>query len=55
MKISLCYLVVLLACLFTPGRSDCQGECAACGLLVQQQQQLQLQQAFNTMVSAFAL
>uniref|UniRef100_H3DPB9 Prepronociceptin b n=1 Tax=Tetraodon nigroviridis TaxID=99883 RepID=H3DPB9_TETNG len=46
MKIPLWYLVVLLACLFTPGRSDCQGECAACGLLMQQQ----LQQAFNTMV-----
>lgn len=51
MKIPLWYLVVLLACLFTPGRSDCQGECAACGLLMQQQ----LQQAFNTMVSVFAL
>ncbi|XP_029705586.1 prepronociceptin b [Takifugu rubripes] len=46
MKIPLWYLVVLLACLFTPGRSDCQGECVACGLLMQQQ----LQQAFNTMV-----
>ena len=49
MKIPVWYLVVLLACLFTPGRSDCQGECVACGLLLQQQQQLQ--QAFNTMVS----
>ncbi|KAM8725161.1 prepronociceptin b isoform 1-T4 [Acanthopagrus schlegelii] len=47
MKIPVWYLVVLLACLFTPGRSDCQGECVACGLLLQQQQ---LQQAFNTMV-----
>ncbi|KAM9338922.1 prepronociceptin b [Symphorus nematophorus] len=47
MKIPLWYLVVLLACLFAPGRSDCQGECVACGLLLQQQQ---LQQAFNTMV-----
>ncbi|XP_047429861.1 prepronociceptin b [Mugil cephalus] len=47
MKIPLWCLVVLLACLFTPGRSDCQGECVACGLLLQQQQ---LQQAFNTMV-----
>ncbi|XP_038583072.1 prepronociceptin b [Micropterus salmoides] len=47
MKIPLWYLVVLLACLFTPGRSDCQGECLACDLLLQQQQQ---QQAFNTMV-----
>lgn len=47
MKIPLWYLLVLLACLFTPGRSDCQGECVACGLLLQQQQ---LQQAFNTMV-----
>ncbi|XP_056260790.1 proenkephalin-A-like [Seriola aureovittata] len=50
MKIPLWCLVVLLACLFTPGRSDCQGECVACGLLMQQQQQQQLQQAFNTMV-----
>uniref|UniRef100_UPI0037E85B61 prepronociceptin b n=1 Tax=Semicossyphus pulcher TaxID=241346 RepID=UPI0037E85B61 len=48
MKIPLWYLVVLLACLITTGRSDCQGECVACGLLMQQQQQLQ--QAFNTMV-----
>ncbi|CAJ1077206.1 prepronociceptin b [Xyrichtys novacula] len=48
MKIPLWFLVVLLASLFTPGRSDCQGECVACGLLLQQQQQLQ--QAFNTMV-----
>ncbi|XP_068199015.1 prepronociceptin b [Antennarius striatus] len=47
MKIPLWYLVVLLACLFTSGCSDCQGECVACGLLLQQQQ---LQQAFNTMV-----
>ncbi|XP_042360040.1 prepronociceptin b [Plectropomus leopardus] len=47
MKIPLWYLLVLLACLFTPGRSDCQEECVACGLLLQQQQ---LQQAFNTMV-----
>ncbi|XP_042247040.1 prepronociceptin b [Thunnus thynnus] len=47
MKIPLWCLVVLLACLSTPGRSDCQGECVACGLLLQQQQ---LQQAFNTMV-----
>lgn len=48
MKIPLWYLVVLLACLFTPGRSDCQGECVACSLLLQQQQ---LQRTFNTMVS----
>ncbi|KAM7395797.1 hypothetical protein PAMA_007200 [Pampus argenteus] len=47
MKIPVWCLVVLLACLSTPGRSDCQGECVACGLLLQQQQ---LQQAFNTMV-----
>ncbi|XP_071386952.1 prepronociceptin b [Centroberyx affinis] len=47
MKTPLWCLVVLLACLFTPGRSDCQRECVACGLLLQQQQ---LQQAFNTMV-----
>ncbi|XP_034555002.1 prepronociceptin b [Notolabrus celidotus] len=46
MKIPLWFLVVLLASLFTPGRSDCQGDCVACGLLLQQQQQ----QAFNTMV-----
>ncbi|KAM9840497.1 prepronociceptin b [Aulostomus maculatus] len=50
MKIPLWCLVVLLACLFTPGRSDCQGECVACGLLLQRQQQQQLHQAFNTMV-----
>ncbi|XP_034435933.1 prepronociceptin b [Hippoglossus hippoglossus] len=48
MKIPLWCLVVLLACLFTPGRSDCQGQCAACSLLLQQHQQLQ--QAFNTMM-----
>ncbi|XP_062293625.1 prepronociceptin b [Scomber scombrus] len=47
MKISLWCLVVLLACLSTPGCGDCQGECVACGLLLQQQQ---LQRAFNTMV-----
>ncbi|CAM9154428.1 unnamed protein product [Lampetra planeri] len=47
MKIPLWCLVVLLACLFTPGRSDCPEECVACGLLLQQQQ---LDQAFNTMV-----
>ncbi|KAF7664333.1 hypothetical protein LDENG_00180480 [Lucifuga dentata] len=47
MKTPLWCLVVLLACLFTSGRSDCQGECVACGLLLQQQQ---LQQTFNTMV-----
>ncbi|XP_076027008.1 prepronociceptin b [Genypterus blacodes] len=47
MKTPLWCLLVLLACLFTPGRSDCQGECVACGLLLQQQQ---LQQTFNTMV-----
>ncbi|XP_032398436.1 prepronociceptin b [Etheostoma spectabile] len=48
MKIPLWNLVVLLACLFTPGRSDCQEDCVACGLLFQQQQQMQ--QAFNTVV-----
>lgn len=48
MKIPLWCLVVLLACLFTPGCSDCQGQCMACGLLLQQQQ---LEQTFNTMVS----
>ncbi|KAM9354510.1 prepronociceptin b [Pholidichthys leucotaenia] len=47
MKIPLWCLVVLLACLFSPGHGDCQGQCMACGLLLQQQQ---LQQAFNTMV-----
>ncbi|XP_006793006.1 prepronociceptin b [Neolamprologus brichardi] len=47
MKIPLWCLVVLLACLFSPGCSDCQGQCVACGLLLQQQQ---LEQTFNTMV-----
>ncbi|XP_017287869.1 prepronociceptin b [Kryptolebias marmoratus] len=47
MKISLWCLVALMGCLFTPARSDCQGECVACGLLLQQQQ---LQEAFNTIV-----
>ncbi|XP_034383759.1 prepronociceptin b [Cyclopterus lumpus] len=47
MKIPLWYLVVLLASLFAPGRSNCQGECVACGVLLQQQQ---LEQVFNTMV-----
>ncbi|XP_077366885.1 prepronociceptin b [Festucalex cinctus] len=48
MKISLWCLLVLLPCFFTPGQGDCQGECMACGLLLQQQQQLH--QAFDTMV-----
>ncbi|XP_028997219.1 prepronociceptin b [Betta splendens] len=48
MKIPLWCLVVLLACLFSPGGADCQGECMACGLLLQQRRQLQ--QSFNTMV-----
>uniref|UniRef100_A0A8C8DS99 Prepronociceptin b n=1 Tax=Oryzias sinensis TaxID=183150 RepID=A0A8C8DS99_9TELE len=47
MKIPLWCQVVLLACLFSPGHCDCQGECVACGLLLQQHQ---LQQAFNTIV-----
>ncbi|XP_013882755.1 proenkephalin-A [Austrofundulus limnaeus] len=47
MKISLWCLVVLMGCLFTPARCDCQGECVTCGLLLQQQQ---LQEAFNTIV-----
>ncbi|XP_029985260.1 proenkephalin-B-like [Sphaeramia orbicularis] len=47
MKIPVWCLVVLLPCLFSPGRSDCQGQCVACGLILQQQQ---LQQTFNTMV-----
>ncbi|KAM4633771.1 prepronociceptin b [Polymixia lowei] len=47
MKTPLWCLAVLMACVFTPGRGDCQGECLACGLLLQQEQ---LQQAFNTMV-----
>ncbi|XP_049612791.1 prepronociceptin b isoform X2 [Syngnathus scovelli] len=46
MKIPLWCLLVLLPCFFTPGHSDCQGECVACGLLLQQQQQ----QNFDTMV-----
>ncbi|XP_069014785.1 prepronociceptin-like [Embiotoca jacksoni] len=48
MKIPLWCLVVLLACVCTPGRTDCQGECVACALFLQQQQ-LQLQEAFNTL------
>nr|XP_057944880.1 prepronociceptin b [Doryrhamphus excisus] len=48
MKIPLWCLLVLLPCLFNPGRSDCQRECVACGLLLQEQQQLH--EAFNTMV-----
>ncbi|XP_061603089.1 proenkephalin-A-like [Cololabis saira] len=47
MKTPLLCLLVLLACLLAPGHCDCQGECVACGLLMQQQQ---LQQAFNTIV-----
>ncbi|CAG5927874.1 prepronociceptin b isoform 1-T2 [Menidia menidia] len=47
MKVPLWSLLVLLACLFTPGRCDCQGDCVACGLLLQEQE---LQQAFNTIV-----
>ncbi|XP_057678126.1 prepronociceptin b [Corythoichthys intestinalis] len=46
MKIPLWCLLVLLPCFVTPARADCQGECVACGLLLQQQQQ----EAFNTMV-----
>lgn len=48
MKIPVWYLLVLLASVFTPGRGDCQGECVACGALLQQQQ---LPQAFNALVS----
>uniref|UniRef100_A0A1A8LHE3 Prepronociceptin b n=1 Tax=Nothobranchius pienaari TaxID=704102 RepID=A0A1A8LHE3_9TELE len=47
MKIPLWCLLVLMGCLFTPVHCDCQGECVACGLLLQQQQ---LQEAFNTIV-----
>uniref|UniRef100_A0A3Q2XGG7 Prepronociceptin b n=1 Tax=Hippocampus comes TaxID=109280 RepID=A0A3Q2XGG7_HIPCM len=47
MKIPLWCLLVLLPCFFTPGRSDCQGECLACGLVLQKQQ---LHQAFDTMM-----
>uniref|UniRef100_G3NKL3 Prepronociceptin b n=1 Tax=Gasterosteus aculeatus TaxID=69293 RepID=G3NKL3_GASAC len=47
MKIPVWYLLVLLASVFTPGRGDCQGECVACGALLQQQQ---LPQAFNALV-----
>ncbi|XP_061609270.1 prepronociceptin b [Phyllopteryx taeniolatus] len=47
MKIPLWCLLVLLPCFFTPGHSDCQGACVACGLLLEHQQQLH--QAFNTM------
>ncbi|XP_037541194.1 prepronociceptin b [Nematolebias whitei] len=46
MKTSLWCLLVLMGCLFTPAHCDCQGECVACGLLLQQQQ---LQEAFSTM------
>ncbi|XP_061668722.1 prepronociceptin b isoform X2 [Syngnathoides biaculeatus] len=46
MKIPLWCLLVLLPCFFTPGRSDCQGDCVACGLLLQEQQ---LHEEFNTM------
>ncbi|KAM4522532.1 prepronociceptin b [Odontesthes bonariensis] len=47
MKVPLRCLLVLLACLFTPGRCDCQEECVACSLLLQEQQ---LQKGFNTIV-----
>uniref|UniRef100_A0A3B5LKA3 Prepronociceptin b n=1 Tax=Xiphophorus couchianus TaxID=32473 RepID=A0A3B5LKA3_9TELE len=47
MKIPVWCLVVLLGCFFTPARCDCQGECVACGLLLQQQQ---LEEAFDTIV-----
>uniref|UniRef100_A0A3B3UD13 Prepronociceptin b n=1 Tax=Poecilia latipinna TaxID=48699 RepID=A0A3B3UD13_9TELE len=47
MKVPVWCLVVLLGCLFTPARCDCQGECVACGLLLQQQQ---LEEAFDTIV-----
>ncbi|XP_077443593.1 prepronociceptin b [Stigmatopora argus] len=49
MKITLWCLLVLLPCFVTPSRVDCQEECVACGLLLQQQQQ-EVNQAFNTMV-----
>ncbi|XP_029590227.1 prepronociceptin-like [Salmo trutta] len=39
---------LLLLCLCTPGRSDCQGDCLACGLLLSNPQSQQ--QAFNTLV-----
>ncbi|XP_038164493.1 prepronociceptin b [Cyprinodon tularosa] len=47
MKIHVWCLVVLLGCLFAPARCDCQGECVACGLLLQKQQ---LEEAFDTIV-----
>ncbi|XP_038842131.1 prepronociceptin b [Salvelinus namaycush] len=41
---------LLLLCLCTPGRSDCQGDCLACGLLLSNPQSQSQQQAFNTLV-----
>lgn len=40
-------VVLMLGCLSSPVKADCQGECVACGVLLQQQQ---MEQAFNTMV-----
>ncbi|XP_041715995.1 prepronociceptin-like [Coregonus clupeaformis] len=52
MKWSLWSILLLVVCLCSPGRSDCQGDCLACGLLIplpNPQTQGQ-QQAFNTLV-----
>ncbi|XP_072299998.1 prepronociceptin b [Eucyclogobius newberryi] len=40
-------LVLALGCMSSPVKADCQGECVACGILLQEQQ---MEQAFNTMV-----
>uniref|UniRef100_A0A8C6VAL7 Prepronociceptin b n=1 Tax=Neogobius melanostomus TaxID=47308 RepID=A0A8C6VAL7_9GOBI len=40
-------VVLMLGCMSSPVKADCQGECVACGVLLQQQQ---MEQAFNTMV-----
>ncbi|CAL9692169.1 unnamed protein product [Knipowitschia caucasica] len=39
--------VLTLGCVSSPVKADCQGECVACGILLQEQQ---MEQAFNTMV-----
>ncbi|XP_033846983.1 prepronociceptin b [Periophthalmus magnuspinnatus] len=40
-------VVLVLGCVSSPVKADCQGECVACGILLQEQQ---MEQAFNTMV-----
>ncbi|XP_052379299.1 prepronociceptin-like [Oncorhynchus keta] len=50
MKWSLWSLLLLVVRLCSPGRSDCQGDCLACGLLLPLPNPQTQQQTFNTLV-----